>query len=359
MNASVEFDSKSLSPTYRVIPGVPGKISAIDIAQKSGLPESVIERARTYLAGGHADVSALIQGLTKKHEEMEERARLLRDEQAAVGKKKQKIDAREIRLKEKEIELAETSRKSQKEFSAESRKLLENLVRELREGEITREKTLAVKQFIAQLDENDDALLREIDAEKDELERMVAEQSKSVKDETSRQISTDTHNVLLDKAATYALGDKVWIYSLKKEGEIIQRAKKRDAAQDSSDAPSAWIVRAGSVKLTVSEIDLKPLPARQHESPMVTVVTEESDVPQFELRLLGMRQNEALDALQKQLDLASASGFANFSVIHGKGNGVLQQAVHEYLSRYPYVAEYHFAPPEDGGAGKTYVAMKR
>jgi DNA mismatch repair protein MutS2 len=151
----------------------------------------------------------------------------------------------------------------------------------------------------------------------------------------------------------------VWIYSLKKEGEIIQCAKKRDAAQDSPDAPRAWIVRAGSVKLTVMETDLKPLPARQHEAPVVTVVTEESAVPQYELRLLGMRQNEALDALQKQLDLASVSGFANFSVIHGKGNGVLQQAVHDYLSRYPHVAEYHFARPEDGGAGKTYVEMKR
>ena len=79
--------------------------------------------------------------------------------------------------------------------------------------------------------------------------------------------------------------------------------------------------------------------------------------PVIELRLLGMRQEEAIKALERQLDLASIHGISSFSVIHGKGNGVLQQAVHDYLSHYPAVKDFHFARPEDGGTGKTYVQM--
>ena len=80
--------------------------------------------------------------------------------------------------------------------------------------------------------------------------------------------------------------------------------------------------------------------------------------PALELRLLGMRSEEAIKALERQLDLATMQGLHNFSVIHGKGNGVLQQAVHDYLSHYPGVQDFHFARPEEGGTGKTYVVLE-
>ena len=77
----------------------------------------------------------------------------------------------------------------------------------------------------------------------------------------------------------------------------------------------------------------------------------------FELRLLGMRREEALAALERQLDLAVIQGLKSFSIIHGKGTGALQTAVHDYLRTYPGVADFGFAPPEDGGTGKTYVSL--
>ena len=78
----------------------------------------------------------------------------------------------------------------------------------------------------------------------------------------------------------------------------------------------------------------------------------------FELRLLGMRQEEAIKLLERQLDLCSMQNFRTFSVIHGKGEGILQQAVQDYLAAYPGVKEFHFARPEDGGTGKTYVTLE-
>ena len=80
--------------------------------------------------------------------------------------------------------------------------------------------------------------------------------------------------------------------------------------------------------------------------------------PVFELRLLGMRSDEAVRALERQIDLCVLHNFPHFSVIHGKGDGVLMQAVTDYLSHCPVVAEFSKAPAEDGGAGKTYVTLK-
>jgi DNA mismatch repair protein MutS2 len=91
--------------------------------------------------------------------------------------------------------------------------------------------------------------------------------------------------------------------------------------------------------------------------PLWTFESDASDTPALELRLLGMRQDEAVKALERQLDLAAIRGLQHFSVIHGKGNGVLQQAVWDYLKAYPGIAEFYFARPEDGGTGKTYVKM--
>ena len=82
-----------------------------------------------------------------------------------------------------------------------------------------------------------------------------------------------------------------------------------------------------------------------------------SDKPVFELRLLGMRCEDAIKLLERQLDLCIMNNFYEFSVIHGKGTGALQEAVQNYLSQYPLVESFNFAPPEDGGSGKTYVKL--
>ena len=71
-----------------------------------------------------------------------------------------------------------------------------------------------------------------------------------------------------------------------------------------------------------------------------------------------MRYEAAMKALERQLDLCAIYNFKSFSIIHGKGNGILQDGVHKILAEYPGIKEYHFAKPEDGGTGKTYVTLE-
>lgn len=114
--------------------------------------------------------------------------------------------------------------------------------------------------------------------------------------------------------------------------------------------------------MTVKERELTPVKKAEHSAAFsysVDLAEENKDArPAFELRLLGLRAEEAIKMLERQLDLCALHNFKTFSVIHGKGEGILQQAVQDYLSNCPAVDSFAFAPPEDGGTGKTYVSLR-
>ncbi|HOE08793.1 MAG TPA: endonuclease MutS2 [Treponemataceae bacterium] len=349
-NASVEFDSQTLSPTYRILMGVPGESHALDIARRSGLPVTVADKAQRYMENNEADVSELIKGLTAKHGEAALLEKELRKKEQYINEKWRKVDLKSLSLKQKELELREEGYKKSKSFLDESRRMLENLVRELKEGEgtITREKTLKVKETIALLSQS-------VDEENESL---------SIEKESYLSAVKDDEDKILSCSQELSPGCPVIIRSSKMKGEIIGKAKK-----------DSWLVQVGSLKMTVSEKDLIPCEGKVHK-PSISIEMEKEDVssdsrvsfsspessvmsakPAFELRLLGMRYEEAMKALERQLDLCAIHHLNSFSVIHGKGNGILQQGVHQYLKNYGGIKEFHFALPEDGGTGKTYVNL--
>jgi DNA mismatch repair protein MutS2 len=228
----------------------------------------------------------------------------------------------------------------------ESRKRLENLVRELREGEITREKTKAVKQFLK------------------EMEEPVIE-NEDVRE--TRGLDADGQEANEDSNLPY-LRNQPTPLVLESGMEVLLKPRNTPATLLRQADAESWVVQAGSMKLTVKESDMALAPSyantrSTHSAVSVTVDYAEGDAgvmrsePVPELRLLGMRQDEALKSLERQLDLAAIHGLQHFSIIHGKGSGVLQQAAWDYLKAYPGVREFHFARPEDGGTGKTYVEM--
>ena len=393
VNASVEFDTGTLRPTYRLLMGVPGESHAIDIARRSGLPEHVVAKARSYIASEQADVSTLIKGLTAKHAELDARMQEEQARSAELEEKEHKLHGREIRAKEKELELKELERAKSSEFLREMRKKLENLVRELREGEITREKTLSVKQFIASAEESvalqDDFL----EAEKRQLaEEKEREQQEEVRlAENGMRLSRGSAHAGSSKkkgrhrlsnaealatasvpaASASAVGSAARqkpqaapVKLLFAPGtEVFAGAERRRGTLVSQNKNGSWNVQFGSLKMAVPQTQLVPVsPSTVPAAASVVIETgsdgqESESRPRFELRLLGMRYEEAMKALEKQLDLCTIYRFREFSVIHGKGSGILQQGVQNYLSHYPGVKEFHFAQPEDGGTGKTYVSL--
>ncbi len=346
VNASVDFDSKTLSPTYRIVLGIPGESHALDIAARNGLPPDIVGRARSYLDEERADISALIAGLKSKHRELEKADEARKSEEQLLREQRRKNDLRELRLKQRELELREQGVGTLRRLLDESRKTLENLVRELREGELTREKTVKVKDFLSELE-------RTVAAEDERFEETadaLTSEERSLRAETDVPKRGAAEPKPGPVPTEIAEGVEVFAGPAKRRGVVVRRAKK-----------GHWVVEIGAMKMTLPERDLIPAAKRPDTGRVEIAVADLAggNAPVLELNILGYRLEEALDALRRQIDGAALSGLFEFSVIHGKGDGILQRGVHEYLKRQAVVADYYFARPEDGGYGKTVVSLKR
>jgi DNA mismatch repair protein MutS2 len=360
-NASVEFDSRTLSPTYRIILGIPGESRAIDIAARNGLSPAIIKTSRSYLDEERSDVSALIAGLKQKHRDLDEETRKWRLEEKRLLEDRRTMDLKELRLKQKEAEIKSGGLGKLKSLLAESRKTLENLVRELKEGEITREKTLKVKEFLNDLAKTVADEEAAFDDERKPLQKRAADAARADAARTDTARDERAGAGWADAAwggdpaagaggAALDIGAEVMVASYKQRGTIIRQDKK-----------DSWIVEIGSLRMTFPEDELTPVkPAHKPLKPamVITDLAPQTEAA-LEINLLGMRLEEAIDALRRQLDAAALSGLAGFAVVHGKGNGILRQGVHDYLSRDPHVASFHFSRPEMGGAGRTEVELKQ
>jgi DNA mismatch repair protein MutS2 len=239
-------------------------------------------------------------------------------------------------LRQKEAELKRESVGKLQLLLKESRKTLENLVRELKESEgssaVDREKTLKVKEFLNELARNVDIESASLDEE----EKAILEQFR--KNEDTQSISA------------FAPGMEVIAGPSKKPGVIVREDKKN---------AGSWIVKVGSIKMSFSSKDLIPAaPSKKAPSASWAAEYGSSGNAVFELKLLGMRLEEAKEALRRQIEAASLSGLKNFAVIHGMGSGVLQKGIHDYLKEDPAVADYYFARPELGGFGRTEVVLR-
>ncbi|MFP3088746.1 endonuclease MutS2 [Treponema sp. TIM-1] len=346
-NASVEFDGRTLSPTYRIIMGIPGESRAVEIAARNGLPEGIVSMARTYLDEERSDVSALIAGLKKKHQELDATAAASKAEIFRLREERRQADLKELRLRQKEIDLKAGGMGKFRLLLSESRKTLENLVRELKEGELTREKTVKVKEFLAGLE-------RSVAAEDEALER----EGQSLAEERRRLETGDVPEEGRPSEGKVSGGKVPAIIG--PGTEVLAGEYHRRGTVLRADKKGAWIVEIGSLRMSIPEKDLIALaPSGENKKPLIAVpdLSPENQA-RFEINLLGMRLEEALEVLRRQIDAAALSGLREFSVVHGKGDGILQRGVHEFLKQQGLVADYYFSRPEMGGFGRTEVVLK-
>jgi len=347
-NASVEFNACTLSPTYRVITGLPGESHAIDIAEQNGLPPDIVAQTRAYLDSGYSDLSSLISGLKEKHRDLDALIEKAKLEDTRLKDERRNSDLKALRLKQKEMELKAGLAGKLRLLLDESRKTLENLVREIREGELSREKTIKVKEFLHDLARTVEAE----DAALEEEERAIA----------SEWRLADSAGTKTGAAAAFAPGMEVFVNSEQRPGGQRSGEKRRGVLirlDKKSPAGNIWIVEIGSLKMRFPEQELSPAAKNAKPKPFVASVDlAESPVVCFELNLRGMRMEAAAESLRRQLDAAVLYGLKEFSVIHGTGDGILQKGVHDLLKKEPCVADYYFSRPELGGFGRTEVVLK-
>jgi DNA mismatch repair protein MutS2 len=192
-------------------------------------------------------------------------------------------------------------------------------VRELREGEITKEKTKEVKSFI-----------NELHQEEEKLEAKV--------ENLNPQSQED--------AQVFKPDDPVYVGKSKKDGVVIRAMNK-----------GKYLVAVGQMRLVLDSSELSPGKVQKESGSIRKSVMASYRKPVLELDIRGYRLDEAIRAMESQMDSALLCGLSEFSVIHGTGEGILQKGVRDYLSSNRNVKSYSFARPEEGGFGKTIVKL--
>ncbi|MFW5844218.1 MAG: Smr/MutS family protein, partial [Spirochaetota bacterium] len=196
------------------------------------------------------------------------------------------------------------------------------------------------------------------------IERTVREVSESRRSYTvaeARGVVEEVAGVLKDRkeqlAARKSEGDTEYVFSpgdaVKMKSTGVRGVLKEHAGSTS------WYVQTSSLRFVVKESELIPDPAGNvlPATGRVHVEAPRSAVP-FQIDLRGERLDEALKKVQQQLDAALVSGTPSFSIVHGKGNGVLQEGVRRLLREYEAILDFEYAPPDQGGHGKTVVHLK-
>ena len=326
----MEFDEKTLEPTFRVIEGLPGESHAIDTAKRMRLPKSVTYSAQRYMGQEAMKISSIIRNLetlrreAESHKaELERRLRDISNQENHIEKEKRRLQAYENRLKKDRLNEFD-------DYLRQSRKEMENMVAELRQGEITREKTLKMKSLFSDLQSREENLRSQIEADEQSLDEKQLQEDNALSDSVDLKVGMD---VLCGPS--------------KREGTVVKNMGK-----------GRWQVAIGPMKFTFKETDLT-VPRRTNSVKSYSFDQgSKSPSPKMSLDLRGYRLLEALDAIDAQIEACCIHGLKNFSIIHGYGDGILSTGIHKHLGQSALVDTYKFALPDDGGQGKTYVTLK-
>jgi DNA mismatch repair protein MutS2 len=320
INAGMAYDAETYTPLYRLISGEPGHSHAIEIARRFGMPEQVITFAREMLGTAGAEFTSLLAELHRKREELAESRRELERQQEQLRMTQRELDARAAAMEQARREVREKAWDEARELISASRRRMNELLDEYkreRRSEIIDRLRVSAEEITAQL--------KPLPGE--------ADQGPPLRDVKA--------------------GDNVHVRSLGHNGVVVQVLPKQGKVR----------VRAGSIELDVAWADLSA-PLKKSGDTVYKPVRGDWKVDavedgERELKLIGLRVDEALDLLEPFLNHALLGGMREVRIIHGLGTGRLRNAVREHLARHPLVEGFRAGEPHEGRDGATVVTLRQ
>ena len=323
-NASVEFDVETLSPTYRLLMGIPGKSNAFSIAEKLGLPAEIIDRAGDFLTADEQQVADLISSLEEHRLQAEQASHEADIRLAEVVEQQRRLKNEELELANKEAEILTKARLQAAEIVKESRRQAEELYQQMK-----RElKTAGVQN-------------REVQAARSKLQKL----------QEKLQNNLPAKKYQGDAPAKVEIGQTVEVPKLRQSGIVASLPNDKGELQ-----VQIGVMKVG-VKLSDLRIDAQHV-RREHTASTRHIMQEKSRYISPEIDLHGLTVEEAIYELDKYLDDAFLASLHQVRVIHGRGTGALKAGVLEYLKNHRLVAGVEQAPFNEGCFGATIVNLK-
>lgn len=316
-NASMEFDSERMCPTYRLEVGLPGTSHALEIAERLGLSSRIVESARSRVGESKTEIDALLNDL-------KERKKMLLENEREIAGKRERLDAKAVHLRERENTLLDEEKRRKREsieeanrYLEESRAMVERVVRELRSDGGGKESVRGARRLI-------DAEISRLREEKSGVGELSTEEA---------------------ALSSVESGQTVLVKTLDRTGMVVGEGNRKGMV----------FVESGGIRLEVAIGDLAAAseePSRKKAIPRTNL--PERTETRREIDLRGLTVEEAVIVVDKFLDDAVLSGLLQVRIIHGIGTGALRSEVTRILGKDPRVEKYRLG----GNGGFSVVEMK-
>jgi len=324
LNASMGFDDRTLEPTYQLQVGLPGKSAGLDIAERLGMPEDIMKRARASLSTQEIELTTLIASLHKRIEEVDAQLTSLHQERAALA------------AREKQLVLA-----AEKKETARLREL------ETRFEEMQRRWQERGDEVIARITET-----AERRKAVDEAHRLTARASREMREDWEKVVQQPDQSSA-SRALRIAEGMRVRLKGIREPARV-----RRVLGE------GRFEVEAGFMKMHVSMSDVEevlpetagvasklPKNVSYRSGPALTPSVQEINV-------IGEHEAEAVERVERFLDAAVMATASRVRIVHGHGMGILKRAIQDLLKHSPHVEKFYPASQSEGGAGATIAELK-
>ena len=320
-NASVEFDVETLSPTYKLLLGVPGTSNAFAISQKLGIPSSIIENAKSFMKNDDIKIETLLTNIYEDKKTIEKEKEEIEKNSKEISELKKALNIDLTELNAKKVQIIEDAK-------SEARNILLDAKDDANEIIKTLEKTNSNKEANKQ---------REILNQK--LDNLSSTLSKPKEIKNIDDIK---------------IGTKVFIPKINQHGDVVSISKS---------GKIEVLLPLGKSYFELDSLELSSsnnvVPKKNNNAN--TFKKSNNFNPKAihsEINVLGMTVLEACDIIDKFLDTATLSGLSTVRIIHGKGTGALRKGIHDYLKNHPHVKSYRLGTFGEGDVGVTIVELK-
>lgn len=328
-NASCEFDVSTLQPTYKLMIGIPGKSNAFAISKKLGLPDYIIDSAKSNVDSDSVDMESLIADLERSKNAIEEDERAIEQYKKEVEELKKSLEEKEKNLNEKKADILAKAREEASDIIEEAKELADRTIRDYNKWRNNPDKA--------------DMKLME------EKRGKLRDKLKSYDDGKKNRPARTSHH----KSKDFHIGDTVEIISMEAKGTITSLP----------DANGIAGVKMGILnsRLPISDLIIVPDAEPQNEyvkrSKGGSPVAGKAMFISPEINVMGKTVDEAVSEIDKYLDDAALSHLEKITIIHGKGTGALRNGIHQFLKKHPLVKSFRSGEYGEGEYGVTIVEL--
>ena len=319
-SASMEFDVETLSPTYRLLEGIPGESNALIIAKKYGISDEIIENAKTYISEENQKVEEMIKSIKEKNDELEILKAELENSKRELEEQKSDYNQKLTQLENEKNNVIKKAYEEADEYLKNVQAKARSLVDKISKDELKKEEAKSTQRSLNMLRNS-----------------FIEDKKKNVKEKKVFSKDIDIHE-----------GEEVLVKSLNQNGKVLRVIANTGNVQ----------VQAGILKLVVPIEDLVKIKKKKVNKFKNFASLKRTSQVRGEIDLRGMTADEAIADLETYLDRAMLTGYHEVYIIHGKGTMVLRKKIHEYLRTSKYVTEFKDANQNEGGIGCTVATLK-